>query len=102
MSESFPFYWQRVKACPVYPELLAVWGEYGYRRNDDADEDDRGGHVAWEVWHWPSNSVESDWFTQADATREARRLYAAMRWPECRHQPQRTTESTMKQTRRSR
>lgn len=77
-TAQFPFLWQRVKVCPVYPELT-VWGDYGFRRNDDADEDERGGHTAWEVWHWPTNSVESDWFTQIDAIRETRRLHAAMR-----------------------
>ena len=62
----FPFGWQRLKACPLYDELT-VRGDYGYRMNTQADEDDRGGHVAWEVWHWPSGTVESDWFTASDA-----------------------------------
>jgi hypothetical protein len=78
----FPFMWQRRKVCPIYPEFEAVWGEYGFRRNDAADEDDRGGHVAWEVWHWPTNSVESDWFTYFDAMMGTRRLAAAKWWPE--------------------
>jgi hypothetical protein len=71
------FRWQRIKACPIYEEFGAVWGEYGYRRNAHADMDDRGGTVAWEVWHWPSNTVEPDWFHAIDAIREARRLALA-------------------------
>jgi hypothetical protein len=65
-AADFPFGWQRLKACPIYAELV-IRGDYGYRGNPHADEDDRGGHVAWEVWHWPSNTVESDWFTASDA-----------------------------------
>lgn len=76
-SDDFPFGWQRIKACPLYPDFLMVRGDYGLRLNRDADEDDRGGRTAWEVWHWPSNTVESDWFTAADAWREIGELHAA-------------------------
>jgi len=80
-AADFPFGWQRVKACPYYPTFWLRHGSYGVRLNEHADEDDRGGHTAWEVWHWPSNTVESDWFTFADAVRACRGLYAAERWP---------------------
>jgi hypothetical protein len=80
-TSDFPFFWQRREVCPVYGALHVVWGDYGVYRRDNADEDDRGGTTAWEVWHWPSNTAESDWFTLSDAIREARRLYAEMRWP---------------------
>lgn len=64
--EDFQFSWQRLAACSVYGELH-VFGAYGVRLNTEAEEDDRGGHTAWEVWHWPSGTVESDWFTASDA-----------------------------------
>lgn len=73
-GRTLPFYWQRIAACSVYDELHCL-GDYGVRRNPDADEDDRGGHVAWEVWHWPSGTVESDWFNARDAYRECVRLH---------------------------
>lgn len=82
-AADFPFWWQRVKVCPIYRELVkwGRWGDYGVYKRENADEDDQGGTTAWEVWHWPSNTTESDWFTYIDAILEARRLYAAMRWP---------------------
>lgn len=72
-TRDFSVGWHYTEACPVYGELH-VLGEYGVRLNTDADEDDRGGYTAWEVWHWPTNSCESDWFGPADAYRECVRL----------------------------
>ena len=69
-------HWRYKQLCPVIGELHLL-GEYGVRLNTQADEDDRGGHVAWEVWHWPTNSVESDWFLASDAYHECRRLHEA-------------------------
>ena len=43
--------------------------EYEVRLNTAADVDERGGHVAWEVWHWPTETVDSDWFKASDAYR---------------------------------
>lgn len=80
-AADFPFRWQREEVCPVYAHFHVEWGSYGVLKRVNADEDDRGGTTAWEVWHWPTNSAESDWFTYADAIKEARRLYAAERWP---------------------
>jgi hypothetical protein len=81
-AADFPFLWQRLKVCPVYGALSVVWGSYGVYRRENADEDDRVGTTAYEVWHWPSDTAESDWFTYSDAIREARRLYAEERWPD--------------------
>jgi hypothetical protein len=75
-AADYPFLWQRVKVCPIYPEFVVVRGDYGLRLNRDAEEDDRGGHIAWEVWHWPSNTAESDWFTVGDAWRAMAELLA--------------------------
>lgn len=49
-------------------------GDYEVRLNLEADEDDRGGHLAWEVWNWRTGCVESDWFKASDAYRECLRL----------------------------
>jgi hypothetical protein len=81
-ASDYPFLWQRVQVCPHYPAFCLRHGSYGVRLNEHADEDDRGGHMAWEVWHWPSNTVESDWFMLSDAIKACRELYAAERWPD--------------------
>jgi hypothetical protein len=59
--------------------LMRPWpwlGEYEYRYNPHAEQDDRGGTVAWEVWHWPTETVMSDWFTATDAGLEVVALQA--------------------------
>jgi hypothetical protein len=59
---------------PYYKGHRPAGSEYEVRFNRHAEEDDRGGHVAWEVWHWPTETVESDWFTATDAYNECLRL----------------------------
>lgn len=64
----------RLYAGYVNPNGSARFGSYEVRLNLHADEDDRGGHVAWEVWNWRIGAVESDWFTAPDAHVECLRL----------------------------
>lgn len=53
--------------------------EYGYRLHLNADEDDRGGTTAWVVWHIPSRTADSDWFTACDAVARVLELEEARR-----------------------
>lgn len=56
-------------------------GDYEVRLNTRADEDDRGGHVAWEVWQRSTQTVQSDWFKASDAYLECLDLtYPPDRW----------------------
>lgn len=58
----------------ILKAVCPQFGSYEVRLNQDADEDERGGHTAWEVWDWRSETVVSDWFTASDAHNECLRL----------------------------